>query len=288
MNQEKIGKFISTLRKEKNMTQQDLADKIGVTDRAISKWENGRGLPDLSLLKPLSDELGITINELISGEKLNKKEYQNKVEENVLNTINYSKKQIKIIKNKFALILSFILIIITIFIILFSIDINRMRNNEPILFSTWGFDYFPPINLDSDKINNAIEKYIISASEKDNKNKDSKTFVSLETFLIEEIEEEKLYYVYSWVLEETYYLDKNELKEESGSSIPYKFVVERNDEEFKVVDSRIPRDGSYYSEDIDNIFPKSIRNQVNNVHDNGVVEKLLYKNKAKAEIYFNK
>ena len=78
MNQEKIGKFISTLRKEKNMTQQDLADKIGVTDRAISKWENGRGLPDLSLLKPLSDELGITINELISGEKLNKKEYQNR------------------------------------------------------------------------------------------------------------------------------------------------------------------------------------------------------------------
>ena len=55
------------------MTQQELADKIGVTDRAISKWENGRGLPDLSLMKPLCDELGISINELISGEKIDKK-----------------------------------------------------------------------------------------------------------------------------------------------------------------------------------------------------------------------
>ena len=50
MNQEKIGKFILDLRKEKNMTQNELADKLGITDRAISKWENGRGMPDLSLL----------------------------------------------------------------------------------------------------------------------------------------------------------------------------------------------------------------------------------------------
>ena len=68
MNQEKIGKFILELRKEKNMTQMELAEKIGVTDRAISKWENGRGMPDLSLLFPLCKELGVTINDLLSGE----------------------------------------------------------------------------------------------------------------------------------------------------------------------------------------------------------------------------
>ena len=78
MDQKKIGKFILELRKENNMTQQDLANKIGVTDRAISKWENGRGMPDLSLMKPLCKELGITINELISGERITKKEYQEK------------------------------------------------------------------------------------------------------------------------------------------------------------------------------------------------------------------
>ena len=78
MDQEKIGKFIFELRKEKKMTQQELADKIGVTDRAISKWENGRGMPDLSLMKPLCDALGITLNELISGERIEKKEIQKK------------------------------------------------------------------------------------------------------------------------------------------------------------------------------------------------------------------
>ena len=87
MDQEKIGKFIFELRKEKKMTQQELADKIGVTDRAISKWENGRGMPDLSLMKPLCEILGITLNELISGERIEKKEIQKKSEENILKTI---------------------------------------------------------------------------------------------------------------------------------------------------------------------------------------------------------
>ena len=90
MNQEKIGNFILELRKEKNMTQQELADKIGVTDKAISKWENGRGMPDLSLMKPLCRELDISINELISGERIDKKDYQEKLEENIMNTIDYS------------------------------------------------------------------------------------------------------------------------------------------------------------------------------------------------------
>ena len=61
MDQVKIGKFIAQLRKEKNMTQLDLAKKLGVTDRAISKWENGRGMPELSIIKPLCEELSTTI-----------------------------------------------------------------------------------------------------------------------------------------------------------------------------------------------------------------------------------
>lgn len=69
MNQEKIGRFIRELRIERKMTQQMLAEKIGVTDRAISKWENGRGTPDIGLLIPLSEELNITLLELLNGEK---------------------------------------------------------------------------------------------------------------------------------------------------------------------------------------------------------------------------
>lgn len=61
MNQEKIGKFIAHLRKEKKMTQQELGEKVGVTNKTISRWENGDYMPDLSLLKPLSKEPSISI-----------------------------------------------------------------------------------------------------------------------------------------------------------------------------------------------------------------------------------
>ena len=95
MNQEVIGKFIAECRKEKNMTQQELADKLGVTDRAISHWENGRRLPDYSLLKDLCDVLSISINELFSGEKISKEDYETKAEENMSKLINdnYSEKK---------------------------------------------------------------------------------------------------------------------------------------------------------------------------------------------------
>ena len=95
MDQIRIGAFISGLRKEKNMTQKELAEKLGVTDRAISKWENGRGLPDVSLMKPLCETLDISINELLSGERIKKEEFQEKSEFNFLNTIDYTQKKIK-------------------------------------------------------------------------------------------------------------------------------------------------------------------------------------------------
>ena len=82
MNQVKIGKFIAELRKEKDLTQKDLAEKIGVTDKAISKWENGRGMPDVSLLRKISEVLGITVNELLSAEKIDDKDKAKKLEEN--------------------------------------------------------------------------------------------------------------------------------------------------------------------------------------------------------------
>lgn len=68
MNQEKIGALILTLRKEKGWTQKQLADKLDVTDKAVSKWERGMGLPDVTLLKPLSDALDINVNDLLNGE----------------------------------------------------------------------------------------------------------------------------------------------------------------------------------------------------------------------------
>ena len=70
MNQEKIGKFISECRKEKQLTQEQLAVQLGVTSKSISKWENGNCLPDASKYKSLCEILGITVNDLFSGERL--------------------------------------------------------------------------------------------------------------------------------------------------------------------------------------------------------------------------
>ena len=69
MNQEKIGKFIYDLRKKYNLTQAELASRLHVTAQAVSKWENGRGVPDIELLKRLSEEFDVSISELIEGEK---------------------------------------------------------------------------------------------------------------------------------------------------------------------------------------------------------------------------
>lgn len=93
MNQEKIGKFIAQNRKAKKITQSELAEKLGVTDRSISNWENGKNMPDLSLFKPLCDILDISINELMSGEKVDSKEYAEKLEENFISTIDYIDKK---------------------------------------------------------------------------------------------------------------------------------------------------------------------------------------------------
>lgn len=85
MNQEKIGKFIARKRKEKNLTQENLAEKLGISINAMSKWERGICLMDMSLLKPLAEILGVTINEILSGEEISEEDLKNKTDENIIN-----------------------------------------------------------------------------------------------------------------------------------------------------------------------------------------------------------
>ena len=80
----KIGKFISTCRKEKDLTQEQLAEKLYVTDRAVSKWERGLSLPDAGNMLDLCSILGINVNELLIGEKIDMKDYEKKTEELLL------------------------------------------------------------------------------------------------------------------------------------------------------------------------------------------------------------
>ena len=84
MNQIKIGEFIASQRKSKNLTQAALAEKLGITDRAVSKWETGKGLPDISLMLELCGILGITVNELLCGEKISMENSEQKNEQLLL------------------------------------------------------------------------------------------------------------------------------------------------------------------------------------------------------------
>lgn len=84
MNQTTIGAFIAARRKAKHLTQLQLARKLNITDRAVSKWETGKSMPDASIMLPLCDILGITVNELLSGEELTQEEVGEKADENLL------------------------------------------------------------------------------------------------------------------------------------------------------------------------------------------------------------
>lgn len=89
MNQVDIGKFIAKCRKDKNMTQVQLAEALNITNKSVSKWENGICLPDSSLFEPLCDILGVTINELFAGRRIADEDYKKVADANLLRMLKY-------------------------------------------------------------------------------------------------------------------------------------------------------------------------------------------------------
>lgn len=110
MDNIKTGTLIKELRKEKNLTQKQLADSLHITDRAVSKWERGLCAPDISLLEPLAKILGVSILELIEGERLMQVEHIQKIDESTKAVIDYSKSEIahkvNIVKKKYMIIIA--------------------------------------------------------------------------------------------------------------------------------------------------------------------------------------
>lgn len=168
MNQEKIGKFIAKCRKEKSFTQSELADKLNISNKAISKWETGRGMPDASIMLELCEYLGITVNELLSGEKLEEGEYKEKANENIINIAKESEKNKKV-KNKIIIVLTIIIIFSILLLITniiyrnFEVTLeydNRLIkceiNNEDIICSFNGISlvtlYSEYINIDDETL----------------------------------------------------------------------------------------------------------------------------------------
>ena len=119
MNENKTGTFISTLRKEKELTQAQLAEKLNVTDKAVSRWETGKGMPDSSLLVPLANILGITVNELLTGERIPEENFNQKSEDNLVVAVQTTEKAVKQGKTvKLFLIVAIIFCVLSILLLI--------------------------------------------------------------------------------------------------------------------------------------------------------------------------
>ena len=119
MEQIKSGKFIAELRKSHGMTQLQLAEKLGVSDKTVSRWECGKGMPELSILMPLCEVLEINVNELLSGEFLTQESYSQKAEENMLNLIQETTENK--VKNSYSFISVFLSCVVIAAIIVFTL-----------------------------------------------------------------------------------------------------------------------------------------------------------------------
>ena len=125
MNQEKIGKFIAICRKNKKLTQQELAEKLNISDRAVSKWERGLNLPDASIMHELCKILDISINELLTGELIKKENYMKQAEDNLIKL-----KEMEETTNKTLLMMEVVIgftCSITFFIVLFVASFAKMN-----------------------------------------------------------------------------------------------------------------------------------------------------------------
>lgn len=134
MDSKKIGKFIALNRKKKGLTQEQLGEKLGVSNKTISRWENGNYMPDLSLLEPLSKELGISLNELLAGEYIEKEKMIEYSEQNIKTTIDYTKKKINHEHKK----ISAFLIGSGIFICIFAFAVLPSENSWGQIYSLIG------------------------------------------------------------------------------------------------------------------------------------------------------
>ena len=125
MDQIKIGKFIATCRKNQNLTQMQLAEKLNITDRAVSKWETGRALPDSMIMLELCDILKITVNELLRGEKLTMENYNKKAEDTLIEMVKEKEKS-----DKMLLTLEWVIGILSVVILLIPIIIGAYLEIE--------------------------------------------------------------------------------------------------------------------------------------------------------------
>lgn len=120
MDQMKIGCFIADMRKQQNMTQKDLAERLGVSDKTVSKWETGKSLPDMSYLPDLCGCLKVNVNELLSAERLSVHDYSAKAEETIMELMKENEKTKK--GNIIQMVIGALLILLAVFLLFVSTE----------------------------------------------------------------------------------------------------------------------------------------------------------------------
>lgn len=236
-------------------------------------------MPDLSLFNPLCKELDISINELMKGEKIDSNNYQKVLEENMVNTIDYSNKSTnkRIKKVTILFILLFVLILGFMF----------FYSGKQMIIEEDNYPVYQEVHIDNKIISSILKEYILDnmlVEENDN----SKNFVSYEVFSIEQRKEND-YYVYVWVLESTYESDGEVLYEQSASSYPCRFELKKEKNNYKVINFDVPREGNLYNKDLNIYFPKYVRNKMKKLHDgkDNIFNKLNNENIRQAKEQFN-
>lgn len=263
MDQQKIGKFIATCRKEKKLTQEQLAEKLGITKNAVSKWERGMSFPDVSLFKSLCKELNISIEELINGEKDNSDEAKEKA---IITTLN-EKNKVKKNSNKVITILCIVFVIILLGLLYYNEKMKvNLINNSDYLY---------------DEALNYIRNEEIKNSKDKDKN-DFNVFYSYYGFGIEKDGDYK--YAYMWLCNNSYFIEKEDaLAISSSASIPCK-VTFKND---KVVKVEYPKDGNLYKSSIKKLFPSVIASQVLNFDKEENINKMFNEITDRSRIYYD-
>lgn len=264
-----LGEILKDYRLKAGLSQEYVAHELGVSRQAISKWENGKGLPDVSLMLPLCEVLEINVNELLCAKHLKDEEKEKKAEENIIGALDENDKK----KRRLRWLSAFLILIVTILGSCFMIDVYHMKNNEEVIFSKWSFDYTPGYDPLNDRVKSAIESFFED---------ESMEFVSVYIFDLKE--DDIGYTAYIEALSESYILENDKAMLDESVVRPYRIKLSKD---LAIKKSESPLDFSY-NEDLDRLFPKNIKEAIFDFEGSGFIEKLKIENEAKANLYFKK
>lgn len=149
MDQVKIGKFIAECRKKQNLTQMQLAEKLELTDRAVSKWENGKAMPDSSIMLELCRELDITVNDLLNGEIVSPEDYNKKLEKQLLSLMQEKEQSDKLLLRSRYLI---VLVVLITYLVICCLSWNLSNGWFVIIYFSFFLVIVLPIALLSNRI----------------------------------------------------------------------------------------------------------------------------------------